>query len=153
MSHTSLTPYRPPSTSPSTSTSLIPLLTPQSIFTELLYRLLFSLLNRALTSLHRFAITKFDSLGGFLERKWGESREARREAEKRIERGGVVREVEKRGGWGGREVCPLTGREGGMGGGRMGGRRGPPGWVGEVLSGIEEGRLVEGDFWGHPFGN
>ena len=30
---------------------------------------------------------------------------------------------------------------------------GPPGWVGEVLSGIEEGRLVERDFWGHPFGN
>lgn len=42
-------------------------------------------------------------------------------------------------------ACPLTGKDGPGGEGL---RRGPPGWVGLVLEGIEEGRIVEKDFWG-----
>lgn len=68
-----------------------------------------------------------------------------------LERGRITDEVGRatmKRGFIGKE-CPMTGKEveGGMG------MPGPRGWVGDVLVGIEEGRLVERDFWGHPFGN
>ncbi|KAF1974325.1 hypothetical protein BU23DRAFT_115105 [Bimuria novae-zelandiae CBS 107.79] len=147
-----------------TSTSLLPsrLFTAQTghaLATELLYRLLFDILNRVLASLHRFAATRLDSLGKFVERKFGERWEAQSETRALGEgRGRITQEVGRaaaRRGFGSSEVaggvgvvCPMTG-EGTMGAG-MGG---PPGWVGQVLRGIHEGWLEERDFWGHPFGN
>ena len=43
------------------------------------------------------------------------------------------------------EWCPIT-KNANMDSERR--RRGPPGWVGFVLEGINEGRIVEEDFWG-----
>ncbi|PVI06590.1 hypothetical protein DM02DRAFT_649710 [Periconia macrospinosa] len=142
-------------TSTSTSTSLLParLFTAQTghaLATELLYRLLFDILNRLLTHLHRFASRQLDTFSSFLERRWNERADAlkaAREARKRSEEEGaklgiadeVMRVAAERGfvrGDGAIE-CP-----------RGGSVKGPPGWVGFVLEGIKEGRIVERDFWG-----
>ncbi|CAI6335874.1 unnamed protein product [Periconia digitata] len=165
--HNALVPYRgSPSSSPSTtltttrsssssivSSRLFTAQTGHAIATELLYRLLFDILNRLLTHLHRFASRQLDSFSSFLERRWqervdalSEAREARKRSEEAKKGLGITEEVERvameRGFVkGGDDVCPIRGGDG------MG-RRGPPGWVGVVLEGIKEGRIVERDFWG-----
>lgn len=161
-----LVPYRAPSTSTTvitTSTrtsSLVPsrFFTAQAghaLATELLYRLLYDLLNRLLVSLHRFASKQVDTFSSFLERKYVERQAAQKsaleEARRSLQKPGISEAVEKaavrRGFVHGKDgvACPLTGSDAGV--------SAPPGWVGQVLVGIEEGRLVEKDFWGHPFGN
>ena len=103
---TALTPYRPPPSS-SSSTTLIPrplssLLTPQighALATELLYRLLFDLLNRLLASIHRFAAHQLDTFTSYLERRYVEREAARREALERakesVQKPGIREEVER----------------------------------------------------------
>ncbi|KAF1951672.1 hypothetical protein CC80DRAFT_597140 [Byssothecium circinans] len=163
-----LIPYRPsPSTttltSTSPSTSLIPARyftaqTGQALATELLYRLLFDILNRLLASLHRFAAKQFDSLGSFLEKRWeerqqgqqqralGETSEAKKREKEGLRISEEVNQAAAERGFIGGPACPVKGRE--IGGG------GPKGWIGNVLEGIREGRVVERDFLGgHPFVN
>ena len=105
----SLVPYRGPTTSTSTtitSTSSSPrsilpsrLFTAQTghtLATELLYRLLFDLLNRLLASLHRFAAHQLDTFSSFLERKYVEREAARNEALEKARQ--AVQEGKNRGG-------------------------------------------------------
>ncbi|KAJ4357543.1 uncharacterized protein N0V89_002119 [Didymosphaeria variabile] len=161
MSSSALVPYRGgPITTTVTSTSTSSLIpsrfftaqTGHALATELFYRLLFDLLNRLVASLHRFASHQLDTFSSFLERKALERKQAQKEAVERVKKrlmkgdgkGRITEEVGKaamKRGFISRE-CPMTGKE------LEGGKVGPPGWVGSVLTGIEEGRLVERDFWG-----
>ena len=138
--------------------------TGQALATELLYRLLFDMLNRLLHTLHRSLAHQLDSFAGFLERRYAQAQttcsetlDAVKAARKKDANGKgglrISKEVERvaaeRGFFGGPggagfTPCSSTGR---------GEWRRPNGWVGEVLDGIQEGRMVEKDFWVHPFVN
>jgi hypothetical protein len=141
----SLVLYRPgPSTSLTTKsppTSLISsrLFTHQTgtaIATELLYRLLFDIVNRFLASFQRLASRSIEEATSWLEQKMQERR-------KRLQAQGteeleIVQEVGKLAEDRGFITCPM--------GGERGAARQPP-WVKSVLMGIEEGRLHDRDFY------
>ena len=117
-----------------------------AIATELLYRILYDILNRCLISLQHLASRSIEECSSFIERKISERRE-RLAAAKAAGNLGIVEEVSKMAQDSGFVTCPMTGRQ--MDG-RMGGRMGPPGppmWVRAVLEGIEEGRIHDKDFW------
>jgi hypothetical protein len=140
--------YRPgPSSSMTTTqspTSLISsrLFTQQTgtaIATELLYRLLFDIINRFLATFQRLAAKGMDEASTWIERKMQERRERLQEAKARGTDGlQIVQEVGKLAESSGFVKCPM--------GGDSGARRQPP-WVRSVLEGIEEGRLHDRDFY------
>jgi hypothetical protein len=116
-----------------------------AIATELLYRLIWDIINRLATHVHRFAAERLDRLGSFLEQRAIARQEARAT---RLEESEILKEVaaareDSMDGFG--IACPLTGRSmGEMGNGRRGG---PPSWVLSVLKGAEEGRIESREFW------
>ena len=143
--------------------------TGQALATELLYRLLFDILNRLLTTLHRTLAHQLDRFSSFMERRYVQAQsetldavKAAREVDANATRDGrgggsaglrITEEVGKaamqRGFIGSPCVtgvaltaCPST---------ESGEWKMPRGWVGNVLEGIQEGRMVEEDFWGHLF--
>jgi hypothetical protein len=177
----SLVPYRGSTTTLSLTTSpyanasalitsrLFTAQTGQAVVTELLYRLLYDLLNRLLVTLHRTLAKQLDTFSSFLERRYAERLEARSQAQT-LDAVKAAREADSNGigdGNGGLRITEEVGRVamqrgfiGGPGGvvcppcpsTEMGEWKGPP-WVADVLEGIEQGRMVEKDFWVHPFAN
>lgn len=165
-----LVPYRTPTTSTSLTPSryattlsarLFTAQTGQALAAELFYRLLFDVLNRVLHTLHRELTFQLEKLSSFLERRYASRSEtldavkaAQREADTHGTEGlRITEEVSKAamhrgfiGGPGGGGFTPCSTSQGG-------GWRRPRGWVGDVLDGIQEGRMVERDFWVHPFVN
>lgn len=151
-----IVPYRPgPSSTLATrspSLSLIPsnFFTQQTgtaIATELLYRLLYDIINRLLGSIHRLASKGFEECSSFIEQKLQERRDRLAVAKSNAAAGGskIVEEVGRLVVEGGFITCPMTGREfEGMG---KRGVPGPPPWARGVLEGIDEGRMHERDFW------
>ncbi|KAF2656705.1 hypothetical protein K491DRAFT_691750 [Lophiostoma macrostomum CBS 122681] len=152
--------YRPPPTTSSLSTttgstsgSLISTRyftasTGTAIATELLYRLLFDILNRILHSVQRFTSAKLDQLSIYLERRRLERQNERLEAARAVREGSadkngrlrIVEEVGKAAEERGFIAhCPMKGDK----------EPRPPRWVASVLKGAEEGRMEERDFWIH----
>jgi hypothetical protein len=126
-----------------------------AIATELLYRLLWDIINRLLHSFQRLASDGMDQLSEFWERKMAERKERQLEAAKakaeanRNGKGlGILEEVERLNeernmGF----QCPMGGEMENMKG-PMGPPQ-PPRWVMGVLEGVKEGRMEEKDFWIH----
>lgn len=145
----SLIPYNPSTTTnltirPSMS-SLIPAnfftqQTGNAIATELLYRVLFDIIQRFLTTFQRLAAQGMDECSSWLERKIRERRELQTAAKERLH---ITQEVSRVATERGFITCPLTGAD------QNGGGPQPPRWVRGVLEGIEEGRMEEKDFWIH----
>lgn len=150
----SLVLYRPSSPSTlatrSTATSLVSsrlftATTGTAIATELLYRLLWDIVNRLLHSFQAFASERLDRFSSYLEQRANERRLA---AQNKKNNDGnelkIVEQVSKlveEKGFGGSFDCPMSGGQ----------RKGPtpPRWVQGVLQGVEEGRMQERDFWIH----
>jgi len=128
-----------PSRSLALTSRLFTQTTGTAIATELLYRLLWDILNRLATHLHKFATERLDQLGSFLEQR----ALARRASSRAVEIGAgdlkIVSEVGKLAGESGFAACPMGGAEGR-------GRR-PPSWVLSVLEGAQEGRIESREFW------
>ncbi len=118
-----------------------------AIATELLYRILFDIINRLIGSLQRLAVKGFDEGTSLLERKLQERRDRIAAAKEEAENGSkIVEEVSKLAEESG-FICPATGRKFDN---CPTGRRGPPGppmWVRGVLEGLNEGRMQPRDFW------
>ncbi|CAO2657618.1 Nn.00g037440.m01.CDS01 [Neocucurbitaria sp. VM-36] len=136
----------------SSSSSLIPsnFFTQQTgtaIATELLYRILFDILNRLLSSFQHLASKGFEECSSFIEQKLQERRD-RLEAAKSSAAEGlkIVQEVGKLAGERGFITCPMTGRPMNAAPRGKNGVPGPP-WARGVLEGIDEGRMHERDFW------
>ncbi|KAF9699079.1 hypothetical protein EKO04_003243 [Ascochyta lentis] len=111
-----------------------------AIATELLYRILFDIIQRFLTSFQRLASKGMDRCSSWLERKLQERDERRAKAKEGLQ---IVEEVGKLASQRGLITCPMTGADVNGGGPQ------PPRWVRGVLEGIEEGRMEEKDFWIH----
>ncbi|KZM19756.1 uncharacterized protein EKO05_0004020 [Ascochyta rabiei] len=127
------------------ATSLIPsrFFTQQNgtaIVTELLYRILFDIIQRFLTSFQRLASKGMDRCSSWLERKLQEREERLANAKDGLQ---IVEEVSKLASQRGFITCPITGAD------TNGGGPQPPRWVRGVLEGIEEGIMEEKDFWIH----
>ncbi|USP82422.1 ser thr protein phosphatase family protein [Curvularia clavata] len=157
----SLVPYRPSPVNTMTlqqqSSTLISsrLFTQQAgmaIATELLYRILFDIVNRLLSSLQRLAAQSMDEASTWLQRKLQERRDARTlNSSDGLK---IVQEVGRLAEQQGFITCPLTGRampDANLRG--TGGPRGPPKWVRGVLEGIDEGRILERDVWINTHGD
>jgi hypothetical protein len=144
----SLVLYRPgPSSSITTTSSPTSLIssrlfsqqTGTAIATELLYRILFDIINRFLASLQRLASKGMEEASSWLERKMQERRERLAAGNDNPADGtSIVKEVGKLAEERGFITCPM--------GGEAGAKRQPP-WVKSVLVGIEEGRLHDRDFY------
>jgi hypothetical protein len=121
------------------SSSLFSQQTGTAIATELLYRLLFDIINRCLAYFQRFASKGIEEASSWLELKMQERRERLQQAkDQAIEGRNIVKEVGRMAAQRGFITCPM--------GGETGARRQPP-WVKSVLDGIEEGRLHDRDFY------
>jgi hypothetical protein len=112
-----------------------------AIATELLYRILFDIVQRFLATFQRLAAKGMDQCSTWLERKIQERRE--RQANAPNGDLDIVQEVGKLAARQGFITCPMTGAD------TNGGGPQPPRWVRDVLDGIEEGRMEEKDFWIH----
>jgi hypothetical protein len=145
----SLVLYRPGPSSSITSTSrasslissrLFSQQTGTAIATELLYRILFDIINRFLATFQRLASQGMEEASSWLERKMRERRERLQAAKDTTGGLGIMAEVNKAAKDRGSVTitCPL--------GGETGGKRQPP-WVKSVLQGIEEGRMHDRDFY------
>ncbi|KAH8724007.1 hypothetical protein GQ44DRAFT_709491 [Phaeosphaeriaceae sp. PMI808] len=148
MTASSLVLYRPgPSTSLTTASSHASLISSRffsqqtgiTIVTELLYRLLFDIINRFLVSFQRLASKCIEKAASWVEQKIQEHR-VRLEESRNSVAGGleIVQEVNKLVKENGFIKCPMGETS-----------RGPPQppWVKSVLEGIEEGRLHDRDFY------
>jgi hypothetical protein len=110
-----------------------------AIATELLYRLLFDIINRFLHAFQRVAAKGVEDSISWLEQKMQEPRERLQVAKHHgTESLKITQEVGKLAQDQGFITCPM--------GGGAGGARQPP-WVKNVLEGIEEGRLHDEDFY------
>jgi hypothetical protein len=112
-----------------------------AIATELLYRILFDIVQRVLATFQRLATKGMDQCSTWLERKMQERRE--RQAVAASKRLGITQEVGKLAARQGFITCPMTGAD------TNGGAPQPPRWIRDVLEGIEEGRMEEKDFLIH----
>jgi ElaB/YqjD/DUF883 family membrane-anchored ribosome-binding protein len=128
-----------PSASSIISARLFSQQTGTAIATELLYRILFDIINRFLTSFQRLASRGMEEASSWIEQKLQERRERLQEAKDRASKGlKIVDEVGRMAEQRGFITCPM--------GGEAGGARQPP-WVKSVLEGIEAGRLHDKDFY------
>lgn len=109
-----------------------------AIATELLYRILFDIINRFLTSFQRLAVRGIDETSSWLVRKIQQRRDRLAAGNNSADGSHIVEEVGKLAYDSGFVTCPM--------GGKPGAARQPP-WVKSVLSGIEEGRLHDQDFY------
>jgi hypothetical protein len=110
-----------------------------AIATELLYRLLWDILNRLAAHLHKFAVERLDQLGSFLEQRALARQESTRATESGKPDLEILSEVGKLAEESGFITCPMGGVEGR-------GRR-PPSWVLSVLQAAHEGRIESREFW------
>ncbi|KAL6712413.1 hypothetical protein ACN47E_000290 [Coniothyrium glycines] len=146
-------------TSKSYSTSLISsqLFSPQTgtaIATELLYRVLIDIINRFLTHFQRLAARGIEEASTWIERKLQERRDKLEAAKERTIDGlKIAEEVGKMAQQRGFITCPMTGRPMDTSHEARWGPAGPPMWVWGVMQGIDEGRMVERDFWIHTHGD
>ncbi|KAF2501171.1 hypothetical protein BU16DRAFT_555670 [Lophium mytilinum] len=149
-SSSALVPYRPSPTTTLTTrptslglTRVFNTQTGTAIATELLYRLLWDILQRVLSSLQGFASKRLDAFSEYLDKR-GQEREALRlgkigeELAKKNEGLGIVDAVEKlesgkrwQGAMGQGPVCPMTGEA-------VRGPPGPPWWVKSAAKGWTE---------------
>jgi hypothetical protein len=110
-----------------------------AIATELLYRLLFDIVNRFLHAFQRIAARSVEDATTWIEQKMQGRRErlqvAKDHGTKPLK---ITQEVGKLAQDQGLITCPM--------GGEVGGARQPP-WVKSVLEGIDEGRLHDEDFY------
>jgi hypothetical protein len=110
-----------------------------TIATELLYRLLFDIINRFLHAFQRIAARGVEDATSWIEQKMQERRERLQAAKDHgIEPLKITQEVSKLAQDQAFVMCPM--------GGEAVGTRQPP-WVKSVLEGIEEGRLHDEDFY------
>ncbi|KAH7079225.1 Metallo-dependent phosphatase-like protein [Paraphoma chrysanthemicola] len=148
MTTSSLVLYRP-----GTSTSLSQSLSPTSLIssrlfsqqtgtaiaTELLYRILFDIINRLLSSFQRLASKGMEEATSWIEQKMQERRDrlaaAKGSADGELK---IVEEVARLAEGNGFVKCPMGGERDGPT---------PPPWVRSVLVGIEEGRMQARDFY------
>ena len=128
-----------PSRSLALTSRLFTQTTGTAIATELLYRLLWDILNRLATHLHKFAAERLDQLGDFLKQRALVRRASSRAMESGTGDLKIMSEVGKLAGESGFAACPMGGAEGN--------RRRPPGWVLSVLEGAQEGRIESREFW------
>ncbi|KAH7078530.1 Metallo-dependent phosphatase-like protein [Paraphoma chrysanthemicola] len=148
MTTTSLVLYRPgtsaslsQSASPTSliSSRLFSQQTGTAIATELLYRILFDIINRFLSSFQRLASKGMEEATSWIEQKMQERRDRLAAAKSS---GGaelkIVEEVGKMAEGNGFVKCPM---------GSKGDGPTPPPWVQSVLVGIEEGRMQARDFY------
>jgi hypothetical protein len=112
-----------------------------AIATELLYRILFDIINRFLATFHRLASQGMEEASSWLEQKMQERRERLQQAKDSAGGLGIMDEVNKAAENRGSITitCPM--------GGEARGRRPQPPWVRSVLQGIEEGRMHDRDFY------
>jgi hypothetical protein len=150
----SLVLYRPGPTSSLTTSSRTPLIssrlfnkqTGTAIATELLYRILFDIFNRFISSFQRLASKGIEQASSWIEQKLVERRDRLAAAEGDAGDGlTIVREVGKMAEESGFIACPMGRTLGGDTGARL--APVPPMWVRGVLEGIEEGRLHDKDFY------
>lgn len=141
--------FSPPTTQTTSTRSSVSSLIPANLFTqqtrtaiatELLYRILFDIIQRVMTSFQRLASKGIDQCSSWLERKMQERRERQEGARDGL---GIVQEAGRVAARSGSITCPMIGVD------TDGGRPQPPRWVRGVLDGIEEGRMEEKDFWIH----
>lgn len=112
-----------------------------AIATELLYRILFDIIQRVLATFQRLAAKGMDQCSTWLERKVQERRERQAlNASKELE---ITREIGNLAVKQGFVTCPMTGAD------TNGGGPQPPRWIRDVLEGIDEGRMEEKDFLIH----
>lgn len=112
-----------------------------AIATELLYRILFDIIQRVLATFQRLAAKGMDQCSTWLERKVQERRERQAlNASKGLE---ITREIGNLAVKQGFVTCPMTGAD------TNGGGPQPPRWIRDVLEGIDEGRMEEKDFLIH----
>lgn len=111
-----------------------------TIATELLYRILFDIIQRLMASFQRLASKSIDQCSSWLERKIRERRERLESAKGELE---IVQEVANVAAQSGFMKCPMTSAATNKG------RPQPPRWVRGVIQGIEEGRMEKNDFWIH----
>lgn len=150
----SLVLYRPgPSTALASSPSAGSLIssrfftrqTGTAIATELVYRILFDIINRLLSSFQRLASKGIEECSSFIQRRLQEHRDKLAAAKGSAADGlRIVEEVGKLAEKRGFITCPITGES------MEDGKRSPPGppmWVKGVLEGIDDNRLHERDFW------
>lgn len=107
-----------------------------AIAIELLYRIIFDIIQRLLTSFQHIASNCIDHCS-WVERKMQERRERLASPIDRLE---IFDEVGKLAVQNGFIACPMTGFDMQRGGQQ------PPQWAKVVLEGIEEGRMEEKDF-------
>jgi hypothetical protein len=124
-----------PSTTSMISSHIFNHQTGTAIITELLYRLLFDIINRFLASFQRLASRGMEDAYSWLEWKLQERQQAKDRATQRLT---IVEEVGKMAEQRGFITCPM--------GGEIGAKRQPP-WMKSVLKGIKEGRLHDRDFY------
>ncbi|KAF1841488.1 uncharacterized protein K460DRAFT_168334 [Cucurbitaria berberidis CBS 394.84] len=119
-----------------------------AIATELLYRILFDILNRLISSFQRLASKGMQKCSSFIEQKLQEQRDRLAAAKAGAAEGlKIVQEVGKLAEERGFITCPMTGHTMDA---ILEGKRAPPGppmWVREVMEGIDEGRIHDRDFW------
>lgn len=129
-------PIKKPFSSSLITSNLFSQQTGTAIATELLYRLLFDILNRFIGSFQRLAARGNEEATSFLERKLDERR-SRVQRKSEEDSGGltILEEVAKLNKQRDDFGCPMTG-----------GQPTPPMWVQGVLDGIEEGRMHKEDF-------
>ncbi|KAF3045455.1 hypothetical protein E8E12_005599 [Didymella heteroderae] len=112
-----------------------------AIATELLYRILFDIVQKFLAAFQRLAARGMDQCSTWLERKMQERRE--RHANPANQGLEITQEVGKLAAKQGFITCPMTGAD------TNGGGPQPPRWIRNVLEGIEEGRMEDKDFLIH----
>jgi hypothetical protein len=109
---------------------------------------LIDILNRLLSSCQRLASHGIEECSSWVERKLQERRDKIEAAKVRANEGlKIVEEVGKLSQSRGLFTCPMTEH---LMDAKMEGKRGPPGpprWVRGVLEGIDEGRMLDRDFW------
>jgi hypothetical protein len=151
----SLVLYRPgPASSLTTSSSRTSLIsshlfsqqTGTAIATELLYRILFDIINRFISSFQRLTSKGIEEASSWIEQKMAERRD--KLAAAKCDAGDdlkIVKEVGTIAQESGFIACPMGRTMGGEAGARFAPT--PPMWVRGVLEGIEEGRLHDKDFY------
>jgi hypothetical protein len=113
---------------------------------------LIDILNRLLSSCQRLASHGIEECSSWIERKLQERRDKIEATKVRANEGlEIVEEVGKLSQSRGFFTCPMTEHlmEAKLDA-KMKGKRGPPGpprWVRGVLEGIDEGRMLDRDFW------
>lgn len=125
-----------------------------AIATELLYRILYDIINRFLGAFQRLASKSMEECSTWLGRKMKERSERLATVNDSAAEGlHIAEEVGKLAAGRGFVTCPLTGPRIDVTTCRKSAPPGPRIWVRDVLEGIDTGRMHARDFWIHTHGD